>query len=250
MTSPQLLIDGDLLLFKATVAAEYESNPEGDIWLLSTNLQQARDIWDSQIKSITEALKTDDLVVVLSGPEDFRRALEPSYKGNRKGKRKPLGYNVMKEWLYERHPDRVIFNDCLEADDYLGILATTPDCPKRIIVSDDKDLQTIPGSLYRQGTLHEISISMADGFWLYQTLVGDASDNYKGCPGIGDVKAKAILAKPGSDWENVRQAFLKVGLTDGDALLQARLARILRFDDWDAVNKRPILWEPPMGAVS
>jgi DNA polymerase I len=240
----QLLIDGDLLLFKATVAAEFESNPEGDLWFLSTNLEKARDMWDSQIKSITDALKTDDLVVVLSGAKDFRRELEPTYKGNRKGKRKPLGYKVMQEWLYERHPGVVVSQEALEGDDYLGILATTPGAPDRIIVSEDKDLKTIPGKLYRMGTLHIINEDEADRNWLYQTLMGDASDGYKGCPGIGEVKAAAILSKPGDRWENVRQAFLKAGLTDDDAILQARLARILRHSDWDSETKQPRLWTP------
>jgi DNA polymerase-1 len=240
----QLLIDGDLLLFKATAAAEFESNPEGDLWFLSTNLAKARDMWDSQIDAIQRALDSDDLVIVVSGERDFRRELEPTYKGNRKGKRKPLGYIVVREWLYERHPDRVVSQETLEADDYLGILATTPNAPKRIIVSEDKDLKTIPGALYRLGTLQEIGVDEAEYNWLFQTLMGDPADGYKGCPGIGEVKAKAILGKPGSRWENVRQAFLKAGLTDDDAVLQARLARILRHSDWDSENKQPRLWCP------
>jgi DNA polymerase-1 len=243
---PQLLIDGDLILYKATSAAEFESNPEGDIWLLSTNLEQARDMWDSQIRSISEALDSDDIVVVLSGPKDFRRELESTYKGNRKGKRKPLGYTVVRDWLYERHPGRVVAQDSLEADDYLGILATTPNAPERIIVSDDKDLKTIPGSLYRLGVLHEISTDEAEYNWLFQTLTGDPADGYKGCPGVGEVKAKAILSKVGGRWENVRQAFLKAGLSDTDAVLQARLARILRHDDWDSTAKQPRLWSPTL----
>jgi DNA polymerase-1 len=241
---PQLLIDGDLLLFKATAAAEFESNPEGDLWFLSTNLAKARDMWDSQIEAITREMESDDLVIVVSGPEDFRRKLDPSYKGNRKGKRKPLGYTMVRDWLYERHPDRVVSQDALEADDYLGILATTPNAPERIIVSEDKDLKTIPGTLYRLGTLQKIGIAEADHNWLMQTLTGDAADGYKGCPGIGEVKAKAILGKPGDRWENVKQAFLKAGLTEDDAILQARLARILRHGDWDGERKQPILWHP------
>lgn len=249
MTAPQLLIDGDLFLFKSTIAAEFESNPEGDLWFLSTNLEQAKDMWRSQMNAITEALGSTDLVIVLSGRNDFRRELEPSYKGNRKS-RKPLGYGVMKEWLNEEHPGRVVAEDCLEADDYLGILATTPGSIPRIIVSDDKDMQTIPGKLYRMGTLHEIGLAQADNFWLTQTLTGDAADGYKGCPGVGEVKARVVLSKPGSAWENVRQAFLKAGLTEEDAILQARLARILRFEDWDADLKRPKLFTPKMGGSS
>ena len=33
--------------------------------------------------------------------------------------------------------------------------------------------------------------------------------------------------------------------TEMIALLNARLARILRWSDWDAKNKQPILWRPP-----
>jgi DNA polymerase-1 len=210
-------------------------------------MEKARDMWDSQIDGITRALGSDDMVIVLSGPEDFRRKLEPTYKGNRKGKRKPLGYTVLRDWLTTRHEGRVVSQPCLEADDYLGILATTPNAPERIIVSDDKDLLTSPSKVYRLGVLHEIDSSMAEHNWLYQTLTGDQSDGYKGCPGIGDVKAKAILSKPGDRWQNVELAFLKAGLTRNDALLQARLARILHHSDWDSDNKAPRLWSPSAG---
>jgi DNA polymerase-1 len=80
---------------------------------------------------------------------------------------------------------------------------------------------------------------------MFQTLVGDTSDGYKGCPGVGKVKAEKLLA--GNDklyWEIVRATFEKAGLTEQDALTQARLARILRFSDWDNEKKEPILWSP------
>lgn len=242
----QLLIDGDLFLYKSTSAAEFECNVEGDLWYLSTNLEKARDMWESQMKAILELLDADEeqIVVVLSGPKDFRRELDSSYKGNRKSKRKPLGYIEMKSWLSERYPGRVVSQECLEADDYMGILATSPGAVSRIIVSDDKDMLTIPGKLLRMGTLYESSVEEADARWLTQTLTGDPADGYKGCPGVGEVKAETILSKPGSKWENVRQAYLKAGLTEDVAVLQARLARILRYEDWDSEAKRPILWDP------
>jgi DNA polymerase-1 len=42
----------------------------------------------------------------------------------------------------------------------------------------------------------------------------------------------------------VKQAFLKAGLSVEDALLQARLARILRHTDWDVRQQQVRLWEP------
>jgi DNA polymerase-1 len=42
----------------------------------------------------------------------------------------------------------------------------------------------------------------------------------------------------------VLHQFARAGLTAEDALLQARLARILHNDDYDHAKKEPILWTP------
>jgi len=39
-------------------------------------------------------------------------------------------------------------------------------------------------------------------------------------------------------------AFESRGLTEEDALIQARVARILRADDYDFKESQPILWSP------
>jgi len=241
---PQLLIDGDLFLYKACAAAEFECDAGDDVWYLSTNLKQAQDIWLSMMEGFSRVLGSDDMVIVMSGKDDFRRTLCPTYKSNRKGKRKPLGYVPLTEWLKETYPNRVVSQPTLEADDYLGILATSPNAIPRIIVSDDKDMWTIPCITYRLGEITDIGIDEANRRWLIQTLTGDTADGYKGCPGVGAVKAEAILNKAGDPWENVRQAFLKAGLGEDDAILQARLARILRYEDWDSSAKQPRLWTP------
>ena len=131
----------------------------------------------------------------------------------------------------------------LEGDDRLGILATRPG--NGIVVSDDKDLKGIPGQLFRpsKDELLEINVEDADRFFLTQVLTGDTTDGYKGVPGIGPKKAEVILGtRP--HWGAVEQAFIKAGLTKADALTQARLARILRWSDWDAEKGEPIPWKP------
>jgi DNA polymerase-1 len=45
-------------------------------------------------------------------------------------------------------------------------------------------------------------------------------------------------------WDVVLHQFARAGLTAEDALLQARLARILHNDDYDHAKKEPILWTP------
>jgi DNA polymerase-1 len=61
---------------------------------------------------------------------------------------------------------------------------------------------------------------------------------------MGPKKAEKLLAEAPS-WAPVVKAFTDAKLTADDALKQARLARILRWDDWDKEKKEPILWTPP-----
>ena len=89
---------------------------------------------------------------------------------------------------------------------------------------------------------YTITEDEANYFHLYQTLIGDTADNYKGCPGIGPVTAHRLLSVSPT-WATVKDAFALKGLSEDDALLQARIARILRATDVDA-NYKPILWKP------
>ena len=132
----------------------------------------------------------------------------------------------------------------LEADDTLGILATNGECSRNIIVSVDKDMLTIPCEYYNMDkeVTETVDTKLADYMHLYQTLVGDSTDNYKGCPGVGPKKAADILKIP--SWSRVVTAFEKAGLTSDDALVQARVARILRANEYNFDTGEVILWEP------
>lgn len=146
-----------------------------------------------------------------------------------------------------------------------------------IIVSADKDLKTIPGLHYNpehpeRGVVNVVPYQ-ADRFFMAQALGGDITDNYTGCPGIGYERAEEWLAKgvrwesyehvfktgkrkglsetrwrefgptaAMTDWEAVVSAYKKAGLTEQDALVQARCARILRAEDY--VDGEVKLWSP------
>ena len=58
------------------------------------------------------------------------------------------------------------------------------------------------------------------------------------------MKAKTLLDKHGAVWKTVEDAYIKAGLTAEDALLQGRLARILRDTDWDFEKEEVRLWKP------
>jgi DNA polymerase-1 len=174
---------------------------------------------------------------------NFRLAIDPSYKSSRVEKRKPLCYAALRKEADDTYKTQVIPG--LEADDVMGIRATNPGA-NAIIVSQDKDMKTIPGRIWTGDELLTISKAEADYWHMFQTLTGDAVDGFKGCPGMGPVGAQKLLKAIDPDlmWTAVVAAYQNKKLTEADALRNARLARILRWDDWDTKKKEPILWTP------
>ena len=113
-----------------------------------------------------------------------------------------------------------------------------------MIVSPDKDMRQIPGKLYNLSDTTYITPEEGARWHLIQTLAGDQTDGYSGVPGIGVKRAETLFNKEGYSWQTVLKAFDDKGLTEHDALLNARLARILTLDDYDTKRQEPILWTP------
>lgn len=244
MKKPLLLIDGDQFVFKATAVLERECKWDEENHVLYSNPEQCLANVEAMLGRVFRYLNSNSHALCFSDPSNyFRRELDPSYKLSRAGSRKPLCYSTVRERLEGAH--KTITMHGLEADDVMGILATKPGNSHAIIVSQDKDMKSIPTTVYDGKEILKVSEQEADYNHLFQTLVGDVSDGYKGCPGIGPVKAAALLHKQNDNWQVIVEAFKKAKLTEEDALLQARLARILRWSDWDAKEKKPILWSPP-----
>ncbi|MBB4039127.1 DNA polymerase-1 [Microvirga flocculans] len=250
MTKPTLLIDGDQFLYRGCVAVEHEVKWDEENWVLFSNEEEAYKTVTASFENLKEKFSTDKVRIAFSEGVSFRKNLYPAYKTNRAEVRKPMCYFQVRDRLMADFPSLKV--DGLEADDLLGIWATRDD-GDYIIVSQDKDLKTIPNTRVYSGSGDEVvetTQESADYFWLYQTLIGDTADGYPGCPGIGPKKAEALLhidgavVPPSVAWERIVHAYEKQGLSEDDALVQARLARILRSSDWDATNKEVILWTP------
>lgn len=258
MKSTILLIDGDQFLFKACVAVEREVRWDEQNHVLYTNAEEAFVNLEGMLSRIFSRFDTEEHALCFTVEPKFRIQIDPTYKGGR-DPRKPLCYARLREKLEEKY--NCIGFKGLEADDVMGVLATKPNAQRKIIVSQDKDMKTIPATVWDGRDLIETGEHAADFFHMYQTLVGDTSDGYKGCPGVGPKKAEKILGdeslwinkldllRPAA-WQAVVATFVNAGLTEADALTQARLARILRWTDWDSENKKPILWTPPQGSKS
>ena len=267
------LLDGDVIAFKSAVKAE-ESIDWGDGQDGKTvNTAAALSFARRAIEDWRKLARTPGVVVCLS-PRDgtnFRKLIDDNYKAGRGDK--PAAYGAVvdmieREYRFWRVP-------YLEADDLMGIASTNPKFTRPVVVSPDKDMRTIPGLLVMPGKdkrPRKIRPQDADAFWFQQVITGDVTDGYQGCPGAGLKAAQEMQASPfvyetkttritrgknkgktkttwtkrpaGSLWEGIVSLYVRSGLTEDDAIHQARLARILRYGDYDNEKKEIKLWHP------
>ena len=235
-----VLIDADILAFKVASAAETPTQFDDDLWVLWADGKQARREIDDAVEGIKFVTGQDEAILCLSGKNNFRYKVSDTYKANRVGKRRPMILPHLREYMLDAY-DAVALEG-LEGDDLIGILATGEHRDDHLIYSADKDLKTIPGTHWDDGL--EIKISEADAlrFFYKQVLTGDVTDGYKGCPGVGPVKADKLLDEDCS-WETIVAAYEKAGLSEDDAIVQARLAYILHATHYH--NGKPVPWTPP-----
>jgi len=272
---PILLIDADVLRYQLAFSNTTSIDWNGDgNKVEAIQPERAKAKLEDYIGDLIEKFGARDYILALSCKQgNFRKELYPTYKDNRSLKPKPALWYVLDEFVYDTFGDKIVEIPRLEGDDVLGLLATHPN-PKRapgsrIVVSIDKDMQTLPGiRLYSPNRpdigVRPIDAYDADLFWMKQVLTGDTVDNYPGFPGIGHVKADDILMPIHEQfressmkrhlkelWRAVVETYTtrtprgsKEPLTVKDAITQARLARILRYGDYLPKTRRIRLWIP------
>jgi len=281
MTHTTLLLDADIIAFQLSATSQktyaFPGLEKPAVDLVDWDTVPPR--VDAEIAKLIERTKADGVVVCLSCPtvSNWRLKVLPSYKANRSYEGRPEYLQAIKDYMEAEYPS--YRRDTLEADDIMGILSTHPTLVKgrKIIVSEDKDMKTIPGWLFNPAKDTKprlISEQEADRWHLYQAIVGDSTDGYAGCPGAGHDKATAVLDdgviwcsrphtfqrgprkgetetrwEPGnghhaSAWDRTVALYERFGFTEADALIQARVARICRASDYDFKNKEVVLWTP------
>ena len=237
----KLLIDADYIVYKCCAAAETEVDWGDDVIVVTSKFSEALAAVKRDLTKIKQSFLWDDTEFILffSDSKNFRKEIFGEYKGHR-NRKKPCGYKRVIRELANQY--EVIKMPTLEADDAMGIYATQH--PGNVIVSPDKDMKQIPGSLF---TLTEtLQIDPQQGLeWHYlQTLAGDQTDGYSGVPGVGLKRAADLFEKNGYTWQTIVDAFAEKNLGEDVALMNARLAKILTKDEYDFTERRPILWSP------
>ncbi len=244
------LIDADILVYKEAAAGQKDF--KWDNGAESRHVAPFEDVKENAEKELAKLVQEVKATAVILCFTDtvgnFRKKLYPPYKATRR--EKPEHHKALMEYLMAEYPS--YWRPGLEGDDIMGILATHPTLVKgpKVVVSIDKDMNTIPCDLYNpgKGTRKRVTVEEADYSHLFQTLTGDSVDEYPGCPRIGPTKAAQALEwgqEEGlSAWQSVVGVYESRGLTEADALVQARCARILRHTDYNFKTKEPILWTP------
>jgi 5'-3' exonuclease len=161
-------------------------------------------------------------VVCCDSRKSFRREMCPDYKANREAKPESLFYQIDRAKQVLRDDGYpVLESDGFEADDVIAtcvrLLSPVEELEEIVVASSDKDLAQLVRGVDPDGRAPSVRVLALSnnelrgvvevrakfgvgpslvGDWL--ALVGDASDNIKGAPGIGDKKATALLSKFGS----------------------------------------------------
>lgn len=242
-----LLLDGDILLHRACAAGSTKAEFDGVLhW--QVDVRAAGGWLRRELAKYRARLDCDKVLIALGDRRrNFRKDLCPTYKANRNNTPKPPGFAELEANL--RAHAKVYQEPRLEGDDMLGLLATKEPVGGKVIVTIDKDLLQIPGWHYNpdKDELVEIQDWQAREFHYLQTLIGDRVDGYPGCPGIGPVKAERwldVCETPEEVWPRIVEAYEKAGQTEEQALLQARLAYVLRQGWYSRKSQEIKLWTP------
>jgi 5'-3' exonuclease len=181
------VVDGDVLLYMS-------------MWG-KTSLEEAKEEFKAKFNSVLEQLFTEDYVMAMGGPDNFRNDLYSEYKSSpsrvKSSSTKPEWFNELKSWTVDYYEGCILTDNC-EADDMIRVwsLELYKAGKDYCVVSVDKDLDCIAGKHLnpRKGELYKVDQEWADYFYWKQLLMGDSVDNIPGLPGIGPKKAEAILA--------------------------------------------------------
>lgn len=207
------LIDADLVAYRCAASCEKQG-------VLTEDFGVATQRANNLLVAILEATKADDRKLYLSGGENFRKKISPSYKANRDEQKRPDYLEPLREWLVTEWGATV--SDGNEADDELGIAQTGSRQYLRevdgvgnqivgyttVICSLDKDLRQVPGHHYSweiTGTsvlgkqwkkeAEHLFVTEQEGLFnfYWQLVMGDAADNVPGFDGKMRAKVPKFL---------------------------------------------------------
>ena len=219
------LIDMDLVCFRSAASAEEES--------VGIAISRMKDLFEG----IQSKVGATSYRAFLTGPDNFRKTINPQYKANRTAP-KPKHLIALQKHALD-HLGAEWAPDTLEADDAMSIHqdkvgGTTTIC------SLDKDMLQVPGKHF-QWAIGTLSWSRPDNFveqteleglrlFYEQCIKGDSSDNVKGIPGLGEVKARKALAGLSTEQAMFNKVHSLSLIGKGNFLMDSQCLWLLRHE--------------------
>jgi len=243
-STPRLfLIDGNNQMYRAYHAIQGLTGPDGR----STNAVYG---FIAMLRKLIDDQKPDLVAAAfdLKGPT-FRHELSADYKAHRR----PMPDDLVEQvsWVHEACAALgvpIVSHAGFEADDVIGTLATQAAAAgvDVVVVTGDKDFFQLvsdrvrvfnprdEGTWYDDAGVFEKFGARPDQVVDVLALMGDASDNVKGVPGIGAKGARELVSDYGSlDWllehaDELPKRKYRTALTEhaGDARASRELVRI------------------------
>lgn len=206
----KVIIDIDTYLYKSALTCKELVEIQDGIFYEVYNINIAR----AYLRDIAENLKTktgcDEYVFVTGGVgKNFRYAINPEYKSNRKKQAKPIMLDKVRDMMFECFP--VCYIPHLEADDTCRILLE--ENKDNVVASVDKDLRTFSGKIYdaTHDRMRFVTKEQAENNFKRQLLIGDKCDGYNGIPGVGNVTADKLLLA-GISIDEIAEKYVEAGL--------------------------------------
>lgn len=183
------------------------------------------------LRRVSDLAHGHDVAIACLDAGTHRKTISETYKANRPPKDAVALEHLRKVVRKLRESMRVTMCKGYEADDVIATLATQMQDDDEIesveIASADKDLwQLVGGKIYVRNTRDGAEVRAAEVMerfgvlppyvhdWL--SLVGDASDNIKGCPGVGPKTATTLLSEHtdiDGIYRSIKQIPGKVGIS-------------------------------------
>lgn len=158
----RLLIDLDSIIYRGLFALKY-----------SNYYKQVR-VCENLIEKAADRVESSDITLFLSGKGNFRYAIYPDYKANRKGVERPFYLHDARQYFIKYW--NAVCEDDMEADD---MIAMNHD-EDSVIVSSDKDFNTVGGNILNPFTNVLYYVKNPAFHFYKQLLVGDMVDNIPG----------------------------------------------------------------------
>lgn len=221
------IIDGDMFAYRSSSAVQQDIDWGDGLWTCHAFLDDAIDQFEI-LKANIIKYNPLDIIFAFSSPNNFRKKVYSEYKANRKEVRKPTCYKALVEYI-KRHNSNTSING-FEADDVIGIYGNEF---QYVMVSGDKDFNTIPGIFYnflKDEVIINSEVEARKNLFR-QVIMGDRADNYPGLKGWGKVKADRFIEEHTKDnvdtlYDDTLKLFIANGYSSEYFLQMYTLAKI------------------------